>query len=243
MPTVLILGAGSDMAIAIARKFAQKKYTVQLAARNAERLSPLATDTKLRYNAECTVHEFDALNYASHQGFFASLNPKPDVTVCVFGVMDDEDAAFSNWTLTERMINTNFTGAVSILNTAAAWYQSQQKGCIAGISSVAGERGRQSKLVYGSSKAALTAYLDGLRNKMFASGVHVVTVKPGFVYTKMTESLKLPPALTATPAQVADAVFSAVENKKNTVYVKWMWRWIMLIIKCIPEFQFKKMKL
>jgi len=243
MPTVLILGAGSDMAIAIARKFAQKKYSIQLAARNANRLSALVTDTTLRYGVDCTLHEFDALNYASHPDFFASLNPKPDVTVCVFGVMDDEDAAFSDWKLTERMINTNFTGAVSILNTVAGWYQSQKKGCIAGISSVAGERGRQSKLVYGSSKAALSAYLDGLRNKLFASGVHVVTVKPGFVYTKMTESLKLPAALTATPEQVADAVCSAVEKKKNTVYVKWMWRWIMLIIQCIPEFQFKKMKL
>lgn len=243
MPTVLILGAGSDMAIAIARKFAQNNYTIQLAARKADRLSALATDTRLRYNVDCSLHEFDALNYASHGDFFASLTPKPDVTVCVFGVMEDEEAAFSNWALTERMINTNFTGAVSILNTAAAWYQSQKKGCIAGISSVAGERGRQSKLVYGSSKAAFTAYLDGLRNKLFASGVHVVTVKPGFVYTKMTESLQLPAALTATPEQVADAVFVAVKKQKNTIYVKWMWRWIMLIIKCIPEFQFKKMKL
>lgn len=243
MPSVLILGAGSDMAIAIARKFAQQKYSVQLAARNVDRLSALATDTTLRYNTDCSLHEFDALDYASHKNFFASLQPKPDVTICVFGVMDDEDEAFNNWSLTERMINTNFTGAVSILNTAAAWYQSQQKGCIAGISSVAGERGRQSKLIYGSSKAAMTAYLDGLRNKLFAAGVHVVTVKPGFVYTKMTESLKLPAPLTAKPEQVADAVFNAVQHKKNTVYVKWMWRWIMLIIKCIPEFQFKKMKL
>ncbi len=243
MPTVLILGASSDMAIATARTFARNKYSIQLAARNADRLTPLKTDIELRHQVSCTLHNFDALQYDTHTAFFQQLSPAPDVTVCVFGVMEDEDLAFNNWSVTERMINSNYTGVVSILNVVAAHYQSQKKGCIAGISSVAGERGRQSKLIYGSSKAALTAYLDGLRNKLFKDNVHVVTVKPGFVYTKMTESLTLPAPLTAKPEEVGDAVFKAVQKKKNTVYVKWMWKWIMLIIKCIPEFQFKKMKL
>jgi decaprenylphospho-beta-D-erythro-pentofuranosid-2-ulose 2-reductase len=243
MPTVLILGAASDMAQAIAKTFAQKKYTVQLAARNADRLSAFKTDMQLRYTADCTLHDFDALQFNSHAAFFEQLTPKPDVTVCVFGVMDEEDLAFDNWAITERMINSNYTGAVSILNVAAKYYQSQKQGCIAGISSVAGERGRQSKLIYGSSKAALTAYLDGLRNKLFKDNVHVITVKPGFVYTKMTETLTLPAALTAKPEEIGNAVYNAVQKKKNVIYVRWMWRWIMLIIKCIPEFQFKKMKL
>lgn len=243
MPTVLILGAASDMALAIAKTFAENKYDIQLAARNATRLSTFRSDIQLRHNVTCTLYEFDALQYGSHEYFFKDLHPKPDVTICVFGVMDDEDAAFGNWALTERMINTNYTGAVSILNVVAKYYQSQKKGCIAGVSSVAGERGRQSKLIYGSTKAAFTAYLDGLRNKLFKDNVHVVTVKPGFVYTKMTEELKLPAPLTAQPAEVGKAVFRAVNNKKNTVYVRWMWKWIMLIIKSIPEFQFKKMKL
>jgi len=243
MPTVLILGAGSDMAMAIAKTFAQNNYDVQLAARNAGRLGAFKTDLQLRHNVACTTHEFDALQYNSHPAFFEQLNPKPTVTVCVFGVMDEEDLAFANWSITERMINSNFTGAVSILNTVARHYQAQKSGCIAGISSVAGERGRQSKLIYGSTKAALTAYLDGLRNKLFKDNVHVVTVKPGFVYTKMTEALNLPGLLTAQPAEVGSAVFNAVQKKKNIIYVRWMWRWIMLIIKLIPEFQFKKMKL
>jgi len=243
MSTVLILGASSDMAQAIARTFAQKKYAVQLAGRNADRLSAFKADLQLRYSAQCSLHDFDALKFNTHQAFFDGLTTKPDVTVCVFGVMDEEDLAFSNWDITERMINSNYTGAVSILNVAAKYYQSQKQGCIVGISSVAGERGRQSKLIYGSTKAALTAYLDGLRNKLFKDNVHVVTVKPGFVYTKMTESLTLPAILTAQPAEVGSAVYNAVQKKKNVIYVRWMWRWIMLIIKCIPEFQFKKMKL
>lgn len=243
MPTVLILGAASDMALAIAKTFAENKYDIQLAARNTSKLTSFQSDLQLRYNVNCTIHEFDALKYNTHQSFFDQLQPKPDVTITVFGVMYEEDDAFKDWNLAEKMIDTNFTGVVSILNIVAAYYESQQKGCIAGISSVAGERGRQSKLIYGSSKAALTAYLDGLRNKLFKSNVHVVTVKPGFVYTKMTEDLKLPAPLTAQPAEVGRAVYKAVQKKKNTVYVKWMWKWIMLIIKSIPEFQFKKMKL
>lgn len=243
MPTVLILGAASDIALAIAKTFAENKWNVQLAARNAARLAAFQSDIQLRYGVTCSLHEFDALQYKTHAAFFAQLNPAPELTICVFGVMTEELDAFNNWELTERMINSNFTGAVSILNTAAAYYQTKKSGCIVGISSVAGERGRQSKLIYGSTKAALTAYLDGLRNKLFKEGVHVVTVKPGFVYTKMTEDLNLPPLLTAKPEELGKAVYQAVLKKKNTVYIRWFWRWIMLIIKMIPEFQFKKMKL
>jgi decaprenylphospho-beta-D-erythro-pentofuranosid-2-ulose 2-reductase len=243
MPTVLILGATSDIAIAIAKKFAANQYDLQLASRNTDQLKPLQSDMHVRYNAACSVHTFDALAFSSHKSFFESLSPKPDITVCVFGVMEDEEKAFDDFDSTHRMIDTNYTGAVSILNIAAKYYSSQKQGTIVGISSVAGERGRQSKLVYGSAKAAFSAYLAGLRNKLFKDHVHVVSVKPGFVYTKMTEELKLPRPLTAQPSEVADAVYTAVQKKKNTVYVKWMWRWIMLIIKNIPEFQFKKMNL
>ncbi len=243
MPTVLILGATSDMAIAIAKKFASHKYDVQLAARNIEHLKPLQSDIHVRYDVECTLYAFDALAFSTHQPFFDSLAPKPDTTICVFGVMEDEDKAFENFASTERMIDTNYTGAVSILNIAAKYYISQKQGTIAGVSSVAGERGRQSKLIYGSAKAGFSAYLSGLRNKLFKDNVHVVSVKPGFVYTKMTEELALPKSLTAQPSEVAGAVYDGVKRKKNTVYVKWMWRWIMLIIKNIPESMFKKMKL
>jgi decaprenylphospho-beta-D-erythro-pentofuranosid-2-ulose 2-reductase len=243
MPTVLILGATSDIAMAIAKKFASAQYDVQLAARNTDQLKPLQSDIHVRYNVTGTVHSFDALDFSSHQNFFDSLTPKPEVTICVFGAMEDEEKAFDNFDSTHRMIDTNYTGAVSILNIVAKYYISQKKGTIAGISSVAGERGRQSKLIYGSAKAAFSAYLAGLRNKLFKDNVHVVSVKPGFVYTKMTEELKLPKPLTAQPSEVADAVYAAVTKKKNTVYVKWMWRWIMLIIRNIPEFQFKKMNI
>ncbi|MEP7257118.1 MAG: SDR family oxidoreductase [Flavitalea sp.] len=243
MPTVLILGAASDMAVAIAEKFASKGYSLQLAARNAGRLAPLQSDVQIRYKSSAALLEFDALAFDTHKTFFDSLSPKPDVTISVFGLLGDHDSALKDWNLASDIISTNYTGAVSILNVAAEYYATLKKGVIAGVSSVAGERGRQSNYLYGSAKAGFTAYLSGLRNRMYHLGVHVVTVQPGFVYTRMTENLSLPPLLTAKPQQVAETVYKAVTGKKNVVYVKWFWRWIMLVIKTIPEFIFKKLKL
>jgi short-subunit dehydrogenase len=243
MPTVLILGASSDMAVAIAKKFAAEKYDIQLAARNSSRLKPLQSDLAIRYGITATLHEFDAEKTDGHQAFYASLAPKPDVTICVFGYLGDQELAADDWNECHRIIQVNYTGAVSILNIVANEYAGRGGGIIAGISSVAGERGRQSNYFYGSAKAGFTAYLAGLRNRLFHKKVHVLTVKPGFVYTRMTEGMPLPKPLTATPEQVANAVYKAILQKKNVIYVKWPWRWIMLIIKSVPEFMFKKLKM
>jgi len=243
MPTVLILGATSDIGFAIARKFASEKYDVQLAARNTGSLQPFQSDIEIRYGVKCTLHTFDALDFGSHTDFYNSLLPKPDVTVYVIGYMNDNEKVITDWEESLRTINTNYTGAVSILNLVAADYALRKSGTIIGISSVAGNRGRQSNYIYGSAKSAFTAYLSGLRNKLYHDNVHVMTVLPGFVYTKMTEHLKLPPLLTANPENVADAIYNGVRSKRDILYVKWFWRYIMLIITSIPEGIFKKKKL
>jgi short-subunit dehydrogenase len=243
MPTALILGAASDMAIAIAEKFASKGFNIQLAARNVSRLEALQSDLAIKYTSRVSIHEFDALAYDTHESFFNELEPKPDVTICVFGLLGENEKAAEDWRQASTIINTNYTGAVSILNIIARYYASQRQGVIAGISSVAGERGRQSNYFYGSAKAGFTAYLSGLRNSLYHYGVHVATIQPGFVYTKMTENIKTPKLLTAKPEDVAEAVYSAVVNKKNVVFVKWFWRYIMLVVKNIPEFIFKKLKM
>lgn len=231
------------MSIAIAEKFASKGYHIQLAARNVNRLLPLQSDLAIKYGVRISVHDFDALAFDTHKTFFNSLEPKPDVTICVFGYLGENDKASTDWQQASQIINTNYTGAVSILNVAAEYYISKGQGAIAGISSVAGERGRQSNYLYGSAKAGFTTYLSGLRNNLYHKGVHVTTVQPGFVYTKMTEDLKLPPLLTAKPEDIGEAVYKAVIKKKNVVYVKWFWWPIMMVIKTIPEFIFKKLKL
>jgi decaprenylphospho-beta-D-erythro-pentofuranosid-2-ulose 2-reductase len=243
MPTVLILGATSDIGFAIAKKFASEKYDVQLAARNVEQLRPMQSDIQIRYNVNCTIHQFDALNFSSHQSFYDSLSPKPDVTIYVIGYMNDNEKVIGDWNESFRTINTNYSGAVSILNIVAADYGNKKAGTIVGISSVAGNRGRQSNYIYGSAKAAFTAYLSGLRNKMYHHGVHVMTVLPGFVDTKMTEHLTLPKPLTAKPEEVGEAVYNGVRNRKNVIYVKWFWKYIMKIVTSIPESMFKKKKL
>lgn len=243
MPTVLILGATSDMGYAIAKKFAAEGYDIQLAARKPESLQAFQSDLQIRSGRQCSVHAFDALDFNSHASFYNSLSPKPDISICVVGYMNENEKVIQEWNETLKTISTNYTGAVSVLNLIAADYARQGKGTIVGISSVAGNRGRQSNYIYGSAKAGFTAYLSGLRNAMFKRGVHVMTVLPGFVYTKMTEHLQLPKPLTAQPSDVATVIYHGVLKKSNIVYVKWFWRWIMLIITSIPEAIFKKLKL
>jgi short-subunit dehydrogenase len=240
--TVLILGAGSDIGVAIARRFAAAGYGVQLAARNLNASATLSTDIRIRYGVPCNLQAFDAGRTEDHRAFFDRLEPKPDVVVYVIGFMDRQEDAFEDWDNDQKIIDANYSGAVSILNRVAAHFADRRRGVIIGISSVAGDRGRQSNYVYGSAKAGFSAYLSGLRNRLFPFGVHVITVKPGFVYTKMTEGLPLPGILTATPQKVAERVFQAAKNGRNVVYVKGIWRWIMLAIRLIPEPLFKRMK-
>jgi decaprenylphospho-beta-D-erythro-pentofuranosid-2-ulose 2-reductase len=243
MPTVLILGAASDMAVATARKFASKGYDLQLAARNVSRLETLASDLRIRNNVSCSLLEFDAFDFSSHSDFVLNLPVLPEVAICVFGYLGEQEKAVQDWSHAEQIIHANYTGAVSMLNLLSRAFVKRGSGTIVGISSVAGDRGRKSNYIYGSAKAGFTAYLSGLRNELFHSGVHVVSVLPGFVNTNMTAGLKLPPLITAQPEEVASAIYQAIRKKKNVVYVKWMWRYIMCIIKSIPEFIFKKMKL
>lgn len=243
MPTVLILGATSDIGFAIAKKFAAEKYSVQLAGRSIDQMKPLQSDLQVRYGVDCTLHSFDAMNFGEHARFYESLSPKPDVTIYVIGYMNDNEKVAADWNESLKIIHSNYSGAVSILNIVAADYAKKGAGTIVGISSVAGNRGRQSNYIYGSAKAAFTAYLSGLRNKMYHHGVHVMTVLPGFVNTKMTEHLDLPKKLTAQPDEVGKAVYNGVVKKKNVIYVKWFWRYIMKIITSIPESMFKKKKL
>jgi short-subunit dehydrogenase len=240
---VLILGATSDMAVAIARQLAHEGYSITLAARSTERLTAMGGDLRVRFKAMVSTVYFDALDFKSHETFYNSLSEKPDIVICVFGLLGDQANAENNWQHCAEIIHSNYTGAVSILNIVASDFERRKKGTIVGISSVAGERGRQSNFIYGSAKAGFTAYLSGLRNRLFRHGVHVLTVKPGFVKTKMIENMPTPGILTASPKKVAVKISKGILKKKNTIYVLSIWGLIMLIIKLIPESIFKRLKL
>jgi short-subunit dehydrogenase len=242
-PNLLVLGAASDIGREVAELFGRNGYTLTLAARQEASLQKIAADIRIRTRSEVHTVLFDALHTDSHADFYQNLPIQPDVVVCVFGLLGDQSQAEQSFEHARRIIDTNYTGAVSILHIVAAHFAERKRGIIVGVSSVAGDRGRQSNYVYGSAKAAFTAFLSGLRNRLYPHGVHVCTILPGFVRTKMTLGLKLPGPLTAEPSEVARAVYMACRTKANVVYTLWMWRYIMWVIKSIPEGIFKKLKL
>ncbi len=240
---ILILGATSDMAKALVNELSDKQHYFYLATRNVNRLKPFLNDLQIRKNISAELLEFDAQKYNSHETFYYYLKPKPDWVISFFGYLGDQKLAESHWEESKNIIDTNYVGMVSILNIIAQDMESRGSGTIVGVSSVAGERGRASNYLYGSAKAGLTAYLSGLRNRLAKKGVHVMTVKPGFVDTQMTADLDLPKPITASPEQVAKAIIKGIRNEKNTVYTLPVWRVIMFAIRNIPESVFKKLKL
>jgi short-subunit dehydrogenase len=240
---VLILGAGSDIARMTARAFAAKGHAIQLAARDPERLAADRDDLTTRYGVAVSLHPFDALAIETHAAFVEQLPELPAIAVCAVGTLGDHAASIADPLKAAVVIRTNFEGPASVLACLANAMSARGSGTLVGISSVAGERGRQSNYVYGSAKAGFTAFLSGLRNRLAPVGVHVVTVKPGFVATAMTEGLDLPERLTAKPEEVAEAIVAAVDRRRNTIYVRPVWRLIMAIVRNVPEPIFKKTKM
>ena len=240
---VLIIGARSDIAIAVAHCFAKEGYDIQLAARNISSLDVDKSDIEIRYQVGVSVHEFDVLNINSHEQFVNLLPQLPAIAVCAVGYMGVQAENERDIFTAVNVMRSNFEGPASIFVVLANHFEKRRSGTLVGISSVAGERGRAKNYIYGSAKAGFTAFLSGLRNRLSKRGVHVISVLPGYVLTKMTNQMNLPRILTAQPDEVGEAVFKAVKKKKNIIYVKKIWWLIMILIKNIPEFLFKRMKI
>lgn len=243
MSTLLILGAKSDIARAVAQQYAANGYDLLLAGRSINELDDFAKDLTIRNEIKVSLHEFDANDFASHASFIEQLPQLPNGVITAIGYLGDQQQAQQDWTETEKIMTQNLLGNVSVLNILANLFAERQSGFIVGISSVAGDRGRQKNYLYGAAKAGFTTYLSGLRNRLYKDKVHVLTVKPGFVNTQMTADMDLPDKLTAEPEQVAKEIYKAQQKNKNTLYTKGIWAWIMRIIRLIPEWQFKKMDL
>ncbi|APX26234.1 MAG: short-chain dehydrogenase [Rhodobacteraceae bacterium] len=237
---VLILGARSDIGRAIAHRFAAEGHPVQLAARASDTLERDRADMALRHGVAVTLHDYDALDAA---GFAEALDPQPGIVVCAVGLMGTQEDSQRDPEAAARVLRSNFEGPALTLAAFAEAFEARGHGTLVGISSVAGERGRASNYVYGAAKAGFTAFLSGLRNRLDRKGVRVITVLPGFVATRMTEGMDLPPRLTATPEEVAEALWRAVTGRRDVVYVKPVWRLVMAIIRALPEPLFKKTSL
>jgi short-subunit dehydrogenase len=241
--TLLCLGATSDIGRAAAIAFAAQSWAVQLAGRDPEALRREADDIRARGATEVTVHAFDVLATDTFASFADGLPVLPDAVLCVIGLLGEQPRAESDLTHAAEVMRSNYEGPAQILGVFAERFAARGSGTIIGVSSVAGDRGRASNYIYGSAKAGLTAFLSGLRNRLASRGVHVLTVKPGFVRTRMTAGMKLPGPVTANPDEVGKAIFDGVARRKNVIYVRPVWFPIMTIIQHIPETIFKKMKL
>lgn len=244
--SLLILGANSLIAQAAASHFAEAGHEIIFAGRKQDEPEKYANDFAIRYKCRTRAEYIDALDYPSHKKFVEDIlakTPELEYILIVFGYLGTQEKAQIDFTEAHRIIDTNFTGVVSVCELFAAEFESLKKGNIAVISSVAGDRGRQSNYMYGSAKGGLTVYLSGLRNRLFKSGVNVLTIKPGFVNTPMTYGMPLPKPLVASPEKVGKDIYKAMIKRKSVIYTPFYWRWIMFVITSIPEFLFKKLKL
>ena len=235
------------MARATALVFCMEGWDLLLAGRNLTAMEKIARDLALRSGRQLDafpVYSFDAMAApAVQQAFWDSLPCCPEALLCAVGGGGDPVAARHDLELADSIMRTNFTGLLPVLSLAADAFEKRGSGTIIGISSVAGDRGRAANYIYGSAKAGFSAYLAGLRNRLTKKNVQVITVKPGPAATAMSEGLDLPPLLTAQPAEIGAAIYAAYRKKKNTIYVKGIWRWIMLLIIHTPEWIFNRTNL
>lgn len=245
MQKVMILGGASAIAQATARLFAENGASLFLTDLDEERLKMVAADLEVRGAPKVEFQAVDANDLDRHEDTVAAADRALgglDAALIAYGTLPDQRACEADGALMLREFSTNGLSVISYLRILGNYFENKRSGCIAAISSVAGDRGRQSNYTYGAAKGAVSLFLAGLRHHLASSGVKVVTIKPGFVDTPMTRDYKKGP-LWAKPEQVARVIQRAMAKGKGTVYVPWFWRGIMFIIRNLPDFVFHRTKL
>ena len=243
--SALVLGATSRVAHALAHALAARGHDVCVAARDLDEAERVAADVRVRSGRTCVALRFDAVDFDGHGVFLDAVEQAVgpvEFAALAFGEMGEQAESERDAQAARAVIDVNYTGAVSISERLAERFLAHGRGTLVGISSVAGDRGRQSNYIYGSAKGAFALYLQGLRNRLFAHQVHVLTVKLGFVDTRMTWGLATGLPI-AAPEAAAQAVLAAAERRENVLYYPRFWRGIMGIIGAIPEVAFKRLKL
>ena len=241
---MIVLGSNSDISLAFIEKVlkqGQRFPMMYLFTSNVAKTLKLANHIEAKFDQKCEIIEFDLTRNNNYQ-MIDHVNS--DLLFCASGFLgkNTEEGLYDDLN-TEKIIDVNYSKLIILINFFAKKMEQQKKGTIIALSSVAGERGRQSNFIYGSAKAAFTAYLSGLRNYLYHKNVHVLTVIPGFMDTEMTADIPTPKPLTAQPDQAANIIYKAYKKKKNVVYVTFVWCGIMAVIRNIPEFIFKKLKM
>lgn len=245
MSYVLIVGANSGIAQALAKELAEKGKNLLLAGRTLDELERQKADLEFRYGVSVNIQYFDADAIVENRGWLEKVilqYPVIDGAIVAYGSLGNQKESEREPYRIIPNINVNFTSVAVLLHELANYFEPLRTGYICVLSSVAADRGRQSNYVYGAAKGGLTVFLQGLRNRLSSANVRVITVKPGFVDTKMTYG-QVESRLMASPEKVAKLIAKAIEGKKDVIYVPAFWGLIMFVIRLIPERIFKKMKL
>jgi short-subunit dehydrogenase len=246
MKNMIVFGATSAIAEATIRLYAAEGWNLFLVARNEAKLSSLAADLTIRYPHIAVHHQVsDLLDTSAHLSLLEKIYqtfPRIDVALIAYGVLPDQSQCEKSYAHTMQALQVNLLSVISLLTLIANYMQIAKQGSLVVISSVAGDRGRQSNYVYGTAKGGLTIFLQGLRNRLARSNVHVLTIKPGIINTPMTKHLKKG-LLHAKTSSIAPRIKRAIDKKVNEIYVPGYWRYIMMVIKGIPESVFKRMSL
>lgn len=246
MKNWIIVGATSAIAESVCRLWSMRGYKLFLVGRSEEKLEMLSADYKVRGADEVFSYVLDINQFDAHQSCWDEAEKsmgRVDGILIAHGTLPDQAACAASFETTLSELNTNAISVISLCTIAANAFEQAGRGDIAVISSVAGDRGRQSNYVYGAAKGMVSIFLQGLRNRLSKSGVHVTTIKPGFVDTPMTSEFDKGGPLWASADQVADGIVKAIDRKRNVSYLPWFWWGIMTIIKHIPEFIFKRLSL
>jgi short-subunit dehydrogenase len=246
MQKILIIGATSAIAEHAARLFAARGDALFLVARNADRLRDVAADLNVRGAMRAATATLDVADFNAHQGVLDAAERELrgiDVVLVAHGTLSDQAQCQQSADALRREFDVNAISTIALLTILANRLESKRSGTLAVISSVAGDRGRESNYVYGAAKAAVSTFLGGLRQRLAKAKVNVLTIKPGFVDTPMTAGIPNKGALWTQPDRIAAGIVKAIDRRRSIVYLPWFWRPIMFVIRQIPEPLFKRVKL
>jgi len=230
--TVLILGANSDVAKEAILLYVAKGYRVIAASRSTAEIAAFLEAREAPADA-VTIQHFDATAFNTHKTFYSALPAKPHIVLYAAGFQVPNETALVDWEGSYRMMNTHYAGAVSILNIIVTDTENDHLERIIGLSSLSGVRGRKSNFIYGSTKAAFTQYLAGLRQHLFPRKIMVNVIVAGYIRSKMTAGLSLPESLLMEPAFIARAVVNAGNGFAIVPGIKW--KLIYRVLKALPE--------
>ena len=238
MQKILIIGATSAIAEATARIYAARGDALFLVARNGEHLRAVVSDLNVRGAAQSDNALLDVADFDAHEAVLErALRDLGgiDIALIAHGTLGDQQQCQHSGEILRQEFATNVLGTLSLLTSLANHFERQRHGTLAVISSVAGDRGRQSNYVYGAAKAAVSTFLSGLRQRLAKANVNVLTIKPGFIDTPMTASIPNKGALWAQPDRIARGIVCAIDRRRSVIYLPWFWRWIMLAVRTTPR--------